>query len=133
MPASLIVTVNVYAPAFVNVAVLFFAALVPLAEKLADPPLGTVVAAHVYVSAASPASSAPSTLYAVVVPVTGLGVALAAVATVGAALVTVIVEDPVTFPLVARIVAFPAVLPELKLPDALIEPTPENLLHVNVG
>src|SRR5580658_7982786 len=51
-----IVTVKTYEPAFENVAVLFFAAFVPLAlyVTLAGP-----VADHVYVRTDSPASSAP--------------------------------------------------------------------------
>jgi hypothetical protein len=83
-PTSFTVTVSVYVPIFVKVAVLFFAALFPLGLKLTD--VGPV-ALQVYVRAASPPSSAPSTLRLVVVPVTGLGVAFAGVAMVGGWLV----------------------------------------------
>ena len=83
-PVSRTVTVNVYEPTAVNVAVLIFEAFVPLGLKatVAGP-----VALQVYVRAASPPSSAPSTLRLVVVPVTGLGVAFAGVAMVGGWLV----------------------------------------------
>jgi hypothetical protein len=47
-PASAIVTVNVYAPAALNVTVVFLAAFVPFAEKAgALAPVGMVVAAQV--------------------------------------------------------------------------------------
>jgi hypothetical protein len=47
-PASVIVTVKVYAPAMPKVAVVFFAAFVPLAEYVgAVAPVGTLVAAQV--------------------------------------------------------------------------------------
>jgi hypothetical protein len=47
-PRSVIVAVSVYAPALLNVAVVFFEAFVPFTEKVgALAPLGTVVAAHV--------------------------------------------------------------------------------------
>jgi hypothetical protein len=56
-----------------------------------------------------PSESAPSTDRLVVEPVTVLGEAAAAVATVGAASVTARLAVPVTLPLVAEIVADPAV------------------------
>jgi hypothetical protein len=47
-PESAIVTVKVYAPAALKVAIVFFAAWVPFAENVgALDPLGSVVAAHV--------------------------------------------------------------------------------------
>ena len=49
---------------------------------------GVPVVAQLYVRFASPPLSAPNTLSVVVVPVTGLGIAAAAVATVGGAFVT---------------------------------------------
>jgi len=58
----------------VKVAVVLLAALVPLGEKLTPAPW---VAAQVYLSVASPALSAPSTLSWVVVPATFDGLALA--------------------------------------------------------
>src|SRR5439155_20499277 len=71
---------KVYVPACVNVAVLLFAALVPLALNVT--PLGPAVTAQVYVRCDSPPSSAPRTLRFVVVPVaTGFGDPAAATAT----------------------------------------------------
>ena len=61
---------------------MFFAALLPLTLKLTGAG-GVPVAAQVYVRFDWPASSAPSTERLQVVPVTGLGEALAGVATVG--------------------------------------------------
>jgi len=77
------------------------AALVPLALNSGLLPVGCAVADQVYVRLDSPPSSAPKTLSAVVVAVTGFGVADAAVATVGAAFVTVTVAVPEIDPLVA--------------------------------
>ncbi len=45
-PASVAVTRRVYAPARVNVAVVAAAALVPVAENVADPPLGADTTVH---------------------------------------------------------------------------------------
>jgi hypothetical protein len=93
-----------------NVAVVFLAPFVPLAVKLgAAAPLGSVVAVHEYVRAGSPppSVSAPSTDSALVELVTVAGAAAAAVATVGAALVTVTLAVPFTLPLVAVTVALP--------------------------
>ena len=73
---------------------------------------------------ASPPSSAPRTERAVVVPVTGEGVALAAVATVGAAFETATLAVPLIAPLVARTVALPAVEADEYRPLELIDPTP---------
>lgn len=78
------VTIKLYAPAAVKVAVVFFAALVPLTLKLTGA--GTVPnVAQVYVRFASPLGSAPRTLRFVVVEVTGAGLADAVAATVGPA------------------------------------------------
>ena len=109
-PASLIVTRNVYAPNWPNVAVLFFAALVPLALKvgLGAPP-GLAVVDHVYVKPLSPASSDPRAARAVLVPVTGDGDALAAAARVGAVLATVMVAESLMLPLLALTVYVPPV------------------------
>ena len=63
---------------------MFFAPFVPLALNVTAAG-GVPVVTHVYVRPDSPASSAPSALRLVVVPVTGFGLAAAAVATVGAA------------------------------------------------
>jgi hypothetical protein len=101
----------VYAPALLKVAVVFFAALVPFAEKVGfAAPAGTPVAAHVYVRFESPppSLSAPRTERLVLVPVTVLGEAAVAVATVGVASVTAMLAVPLTLPLVAVIVAEPA-------------------------
>src|SRR5207249_11535053 len=90
---SATVTWKVKVPNCVNVAVLLFAALVPLAPNVT--PLGPAVTAQVYVRCDSPPSSAPRTLRSVVVPVvTGLGDAAAAVATVGASLLMVTLAVP---------------------------------------
>ena len=67
-----------------NVATAFLAVLVPLSLNVTAAG-GVPVVAHVYTRVASPPSSAPRTLRFVVVAVTGLGVADAGVATVGAA------------------------------------------------
>jgi hypothetical protein len=99
-PASVIVTRKLYVPAFVNRAVVNFAALLLLAEKFTAAG-GVPVVDQAYVRFDSPASSAPNTESAVDVPVTGLGVAAAAVATVGAASVTVATAVPLADPLVA--------------------------------
>jgi hypothetical protein len=80
------VTFNPYTPAFVKVAVVLFAALVPLVAKVTAAG-GDPVAAQVYVRLPSPPSSAPSVRRVVVEPLTGLGLATAAVATVGGAFV----------------------------------------------
>src|SRR5262245_37298806 len=78
--ALVMLTAKEYVPAWLKVATVFLAALVPLALKVTPPgPLTD----HVYRRPASPAASAPSTLRAVVVPVTGLGVAVAELATEG--------------------------------------------------
>ena len=128
---SAIVTVKVYAPALLNVAVVFFAAFVPLALKVgAVAPLGSVVAAQVYFRFASPPSSAPKTERLVVVPVTVLGVALAAVPTVGAWLVTLNVAVPLTVPLLAVTVPLP-VVGAVNRPLVLI--VPAVVAQVNVG
>ncbi len=84
-PWSAIVTNKLYVPNLVNVAVVFLAALVPLAEKFTAAG-GVPVVDQVYVRFASPppSLSAPRTERFAVVPVTGLGDAAAAVATVGA-------------------------------------------------
>src|SRR4029078_8323183 len=86
---SKIVTAKVYVPAFVNVATVLFAAFVPLAENVTGAGAVPVVV-EVSVSPPSPPSSAPSAARAVVVPVTGAGVAPAGVTTVGAALLGVL-------------------------------------------
>jgi hypothetical protein len=80
---SVIVTVNVYVPARVNVTEVFFAALVPFAENVgALAPLGTLVAAQVYVrAAAGKVPLDPETDRDVLVLVTVPDPALAAVAT----------------------------------------------------
>src|SRR5688500_6647692 len=84
MPDALaMVTRNSYAPAIVNVAVVFFAALVPLAANVTGAG-GVPISDHVYVRFAWPPLSAPSTDSAVVVPLTGAGAAPAGAATVGA-------------------------------------------------
>ncbi len=67
---------------------LFFAALVPLRLYTGVEPAGLAVASHVYVSDDSPALEAPSTLSALLVPVTVEGEAAAAVATLGDASVS---------------------------------------------
>ena len=78
-------TCSVYVPALKNVAVEFLAALDPLALKLGDgAPPGRPMADHVYVSALSPLSSAPTTLRLLVFALTGFGFAAGGVATVGA-------------------------------------------------
>jgi hypothetical protein len=69
----------------------------------------------------------------VVVPVTGLGLAAAAVATVGAALVTVIEASPLIDPLVAATVAEPVPPGAVYKPEELIDPTPEDFDQLNVG
>jgi hypothetical protein len=85
-----------------KVAVVFLAALVPLAAKVTAAG-GEPMADQVYVSAASPSSSAPRTLTAVDMPVTGFALAAAGAATVGAPLgvvalaVAVLAESPTTF------------------------------------
>ena len=66
-----------------NVAVVFWAALVPLALNATVAPAGTLKALQAYERFAWPRLSAPSTLKFVVVPVTVDGLAAAAVATVG--------------------------------------------------
>src|SRR5215204_2693884 len=77
-PASRAVTVKMYVPAAVKVAVVFFEALLPLAPNVTATGPFTL---HVYVSAASPpSSSAPSTERLVVVPAVGLDEAAAFVA-----------------------------------------------------
>ena len=94
-------------PAALNVAVVFFAALVPLAEKLTAAG-GVPVVDQVYdrLGSPPPSLSAPRTERLVVVPVTGE--AAAAVATVGAASVTVTAAGLLlTSPLVAVTVAAP--------------------------
>src|SRR4051812_27529432 len=94
---SEMVTTKSYVPALVNVAIVLLAAFVPLALKPTGAG-GVPVVAHVYVSPASPASSLPRAPSCVVAAVTGEGVALAGVMTVGAAslvavtLTTLIVE-----------------------------------------
>ena len=65
---------------------MFFAPFDPLALKVTAAG-GVPVAAQVYVRFASPPSSAPRALRLVVVPVAGLGLAEAALATVGGELV----------------------------------------------
>jgi hypothetical protein len=129
---SLIVTKNVYVPAFVNVATVVFAPLFPFVLNVAVPPVGTLLKLHTYVSPPSPPSSAPSTLSVPVVPVTVPG-PLAGVATVGAPFVTVTVAVPLIPPTVAEIVAPPAVVPAANTPPALTLPTPDTLLHTNAG
>jgi len=69
-------------PAFENVATTFLAAFVPFAENRTAAG-GVPVVAHVYLSAASPPGSEPSTDNVVVVPVTIAGLAVAGVATLG--------------------------------------------------
>jgi hypothetical protein len=113
------------------VAVAFFAALLLLALKLT--PVGPV---HVqaYVRLGSPVSwSPPSTERLVVVPVTGLGAALAAAATVGAWLVTVTVLVPLNVPLLAVTVPLAELLGVVSRPLALIVPIAAVALQVNVG
>src|SRR5262245_34409361 len=105
-PASRIVTRKLYAPALVNVATVFFAALVPLTEKVTGAG-GESVRLHVYVRFDSPASSAPSTDSAVASLLTGFGVPVAAVATVGAEPTTLTLAVPFTVPLVAVTVSDP--------------------------
>jgi hypothetical protein len=85
-PASVIVALNVYAPALANVATLLLAAFVPFTENAtaAGP-----VADQAYARLDSPWSSAPVTESVVVAPVTVVGDAAAAMATVGAVLLTV--------------------------------------------
>ena len=68
-----------------------------------------------------------------VVRVTGLGVALAGVATVGGALLTVTPSLPTTDPLVAVMLAEPVAAGAVYSPVALIEPTPLALPHVTDG
>ena len=65
-----------------KVAVVLFAAFEPFGAKETGAG-GVPLADQVYVSCASPPSSAPSTLRLLVMPVAGFGLALAAVATVG--------------------------------------------------
>jgi hypothetical protein len=91
----------------VNVAVAFFAAFVPFEENVT---VAGPVADQAYVRLGSPPSSAPSTDRLVVVPVTGFGLAEAAVATVGGASVTVAVTAPLMLPSAARTVYAPGVV-----------------------
>jgi hypothetical protein len=79
-----------------------------------------------------PSLSAPCTDKLVVVPATVEGDALAAVATVGAASVTVTLAVPFTLPLAAVIVAEPDAYEAVYKPDVLTDPAP-LLLHVIVG
>src|SRR5579862_4687952 len=90
------VTWKLYDPAFVKVADVFLAALVPFALKLTLAG-GVPVVCQKYVRFCSPPSSAPSTLSAVVVPGAGFGFALAGVATVGGRFTPVLA--PFTSPL----------------------------------
>ena len=110
----------------------FFDALVPLMLKLTVAG-GVPVVAQVYVRVDSPAASAPSTERAVVVPVTGLGVAAAPVATVGAVGVMVTDAVPFTDPQTAFTVADPVVPGAEYKPDELIDPPPVNTDQVMVG
>src|SRR3954453_6426789 len=82
--ASEIVTRNEYEPARLKVTAEFLAAFVPLTPKTGVAPAGAATACQVYDKFASPPSSAPRTVRVVVVPITGLGEAAAACATVGA-------------------------------------------------
>src|SRR5437762_1121176 len=80
-------TWNVYVPAAAKVAVMFLAALVPLAEKVTAsgaPP----TSAHVYVRPASPPASAPRAVRLTAVLVTTVADAVAGVAIEGAMPVT---------------------------------------------
>ena len=80
------------------------------------------VAAHVYVRPESVPFSDPKTVRAVKVPVTGLGVAAAGVATAGP---MVIVAVPLAEPAVALMVAAPAVAGAVYRPkELLMLPTP---------
>ncbi len=112
---------------------LFFAALVPLRLYTGVEPAGLAVASHVYVRFDSPPSSAPSTLNALLVPVTVDGDADAAVATVGAALVIVTLAVPLIPPLDAWTVAVPAAPGAVYNPVPLIDPIPDVLLQANPG
>jgi hypothetical protein len=83
---SVMVTVKPYVPALLTATVAVFAALLPLALKDGvSAPVGSDVVSQVYVRLLSSVStSAPNTERPLVVPVTGLGVALAGISTVGA-------------------------------------------------
>src|SRR5208337_429468 len=101
----------------------FLAALVPLAEKVgAAAPLGRAVATQVYFRVASPPASAPRTASVVMMPVTGLGVALAGVATVGAGF-TVTEALAENAPLAAVTVPLAEVLGAVSRPPAEMVPT----------
>src|SRR5579862_6677269 len=94
---------------------------------------GVPVVDHVYVKLDSPPSSAPNTDNPVVFPVTGLGVAFAAVAIVGALLVTVKLAVPDLSPVAAVTVKGPpAAAPAVKSPAELTLPPPDTV-QVNAG
>jgi hypothetical protein len=78
-------------------------------------------------------SSAPSTDSAAVVAVTVDGDAAAAVATVGAALLTVIEADVATDPQVAVTVAAPATDGAVYKPEASTDPAPATTAHASAG
>src|SRR5205814_4233833 len=96
-------------------------------------PSGVCVALQVYVRFASPSSSAPRTLSAVLVPVMVEGVADAGVATVGAVLPMITVALPLTVPLVAVIVYVPAVEPAVNDPSLAMLPAPVPADHEKLG
>jgi hypothetical protein len=76
--AFCIVTWKTYAPALPNVTVLLAAAWFPFGENVGvGAPAGTVGADHVYVMPLSPSVSLATAYSNAVVPVTGLGVAVA--------------------------------------------------------
>src|SRR4051794_38617524 len=100
MPSE-IVTRNVYAPARANVTVASLAALVPFAENVTGAG-GVPRLLQVYVRLLSPPSSFATTVSAVLVLVTGFGVAVAGSTRTGTAPSTLTAASPCTEPLVAR-------------------------------
>ena len=128
--ASLIVTRKLYVPAFENLAVVTFEAVVPFGVKLTaagDVPVVT----QVNFRFEDPPSSFAETDNVVVVNVTGSALELAATVTMGGPLIRITV-DPVTPPLTAEIWNVPAVAPAVNNPPALMVPPPADQTNVVV-
>jgi hypothetical protein len=144
-PASVTVTVKMYVPAAVNVAVVFLAELSLLSENVTGL---APVHDQLYVRFDSPPSSAPSTDSEAVVPADGLGEAEAAAAIVGAWFgftvsvkgvdcagiepyvpLIVIEVDPTAVPMAALNVTVVALVAGFGLNDAV---TPVGKLHAAI-